>query len=862
MMTRLKLFTRLFIWFSVRYLRKHRGRALTVLLGIALGASVFTSVRLSVHASLTTFSRSMDLISGYADWVVAQPGGRVPETLVAKLIELPSIRSASPVLTAYVRPSRQDQNPFLLIGIDPVLDRPLRGWRVNAQDGQDIGMWLRLLTEPGTLVMAEPLAAHLGVSSEDRLALEYVNRKQAFIVLGTLEPEGIASFEGGRIGITDIATFQEFTGIYGKVDRIDLLLEPFTSEHDLDRIRALLPAGIQLKPPSESKESGRRLIQAYQLNLSILSFVSLFVGMFLVYSLVALNAASRRREIAILVAVGASPRTIFLLFLFEGALFGIIGWMVAIPITTLLVKYMLHGVSQTISTLFVRVQLESIVLSGWEILISFLVTAAVSVLAAFQPAREAMRVPPKEAMSVSSDRKTYQKTSAMQFKTGILFVLIALPLSKMPGLAGFPLPGYLAILLIVVGFSLMAPWALHHTGGRVSSIFRRIAGEPAFLASRYVRDSGTRTAISVGALITAVALFASLVVMIYSFRQTVALWVTQSIKGDLFIRPKMADFNQYRDTFSPTLVDALEHLETKVDIETSRRFYLLYGKDPYQFETMDFEVFFRHGDFLYVQGNPKTVRLKLLSGKGLVVSEVFASKTGLSVGDRFRATIQSKTWDLPIVGIIRDYRTDGGVVFYSIHHFMNQSQDKGINGARFFFRNPPEDLNRAVARLTREIIEVGEDSVEFYSGNALRKDILKVFDETFAVTTVLLLIALVVAALGIATTLTVLVLERSRQLNTLFAVGASFRQIRAMIFWEAALMIVAGEIAGLICGFFLSYLLVFVINKESFGWTFHYGVNWAVLSLSLPLIFVTALLSALPATQMVFREPPATVLKQ
>ena len=119
-----------------------------------------------------------------------------------------------------------------------------------------------------------------------------------------------------------------------------------------------------------------------------------------------------------------------------------------------------------------------------------------------------------------------------------------------------------------------------------------------------------------------------------------------------------------------------------------------------------------------------------------------------------------------------------------------------------------------------------------------------------------------VAALGIATTLTVLVLERSRQLNTLFAVGASFRQIRSMIFWEAVLMIVAGEIGGLICGFFLSYLLVFVINKESFGWTFHYGVNWVVLSFSLPLIFVIALLSALPAAQMVFREPPATVLRQ
>ena len=90
--------------------------------------------------------------------------------------------------------------------------------------------------------------------------------------------------------------------------------------------------------PSAAKESGRSLIRAYQLNLSILSFASLFVGMFLVYSLVALNAASRRHELAILRASGASPYLLFMVFLAEGALFGVIGWLTALPISTLLVK--------------------------------------------------------------------------------------------------------------------------------------------------------------------------------------------------------------------------------------------------------------------------------------------------------------------------------------------------------------------------------------------------------------------------------------------------------------------------------------------------------------------------------------------
>jgi putative ABC transport system permease protein len=65
-----------------------------------------------------------------------------------------------------------------------------------------------------------------------------------------------------------------------------------------------------------------------------------------------------------------------------------------------------------------------------------------------------------------------------------------------------------------------------------------------------------------------------------------------------------------------------------------------------------------------------------------------------------------------------------------------------------------------------------------------------------------------------------------------------------------------------ICGFILSYLLIFVVNRQSFGWTFLYGVDWASLGLSIPLIITTALAAALPAVKMVFRMPPATLLQE
>jgi putative ABC transport system permease protein len=244
-----------------------------------------------------------------------------------------------------------------------------------------------------------------------------------------------------------------------------------------------------------------------------------------------------------------------------------------------------------------------------------------------------------------------------------------------------------------------------------------------------------------------------------------------------------------------------------------------------------------------------------------VVSEVFCSQTGLGIGDTYRARIATADVRLPIIGVIRDYRTNGGVVFYDHGAFADRYFDPGWSDARLFFRNPSDDPQSALANLRAEVYRRCGDNLDMVDGKELRRLVLQIFDETFAITTVLLLIALVIAALGITTTLAVQVLERSRQLNTLLAVGASYGQIRSMVFWEAGMLVVAGEVAGLLCGFILSYILIYVINIQSFGWSFMYAVNWQSLVLSLPLIIVTAMLAAIPAMRLIFSQPPTILLR-
>ena len=864
---KLVFFLKLFTWFSLRNMRRQKIRTLIVLLGIALGAAVFSSVRLSIRATIDSFSQSMDRIAGYSEMVLSRPGGRVPDYIIANLIRHPDVAAVTALMTTYVKPNNDQEDPFLLIGLDPILDRRFRSWEVRSLRNSNSDGWLSLISEPQTVLISDVLARKFDLTTGDEITIEHPRKSSVFKVVGVLEVDGMAMAEGGYVAITDIASFQEFTGLHGLVDRIDLIFSPATArlsyENIQQRLVKVLPEDIRFSLPSETKETGQAMMRSYHLNLSVLSFASLFVGMFLVYSLVALNAASRRRELAVLRSTGASPQLLFGLFIFEGLFLGVIGWIVSLPVGNIFVKHLLNGISRTISTLFVKVHVDTLLLDEWEILASLGVTLFVSLLASFQPAWEAMQVSPREAFTTVGKPGTSKLTAKQLAGFAVIMIFLSWPISKLPAAGNIPIAGYMAILILFCGFALLSPYGLQKTGQFLSPFLRRFGGVSAYLAGRYMRDSSTRTAVSVGALITAVALFVALVVMISSFRRTVELWVNQTVSGDLFVTTKLGATNRFRDPLPPGVMTGLKELSAPVDLVPSRRFVLTHGNNfDYELDTMDLGVFLQHGQFVWVEGDSDRIHSRLLSGEGVIVSEVFANRTGLRVGENYNAQILNHQLLLPILGIVRDYRTSGGVVFYHLPAFQKRFFDPGWSGVRLFFNQRSNKHEYDLLKLRAEIIQRCGSYIDMVDGKDLRNAVLRIFDETFAVTTVLLLIALIIAALGITTTLAVQILERTRQLNTIFAIGADQKQIRAMIFWEATLLVLAGEIAGLICGFILSYMLVYVINVQSFGWSFIYQISWGTLGLSLPLIIATAIMAALPAIKLVFIDSPATLLRE
>ncbi|MDX2417909.1 MAG: FtsX-like permease family protein [Xanthomonadales bacterium] len=853
---RLSNLYRLWVCINLRYFKRDYKRCLIVLLGIVLGAALFTGVRLATEASRESFSTGMDSFAGTADAVVTATAGPVDDRLVAALLKLPEVAAATPVLSVVVKVEGHDE-ALRIIGIAPLLDRDFRDFpklRESPQDQDEEQLWKRLITEPYSLALSRRAGKSFGATAEDTLTLVHVSGRTNCIVAAVLQAEGLALVDGGMVAVADIATVQELAGRQGLLDRIDLRFsENVSRDESVAAIAKVLPEGVRLANPGDAAESGRAMILAYELNLTVLSFVSLFGGMFLVYGMVALNGATRRFDTAVLRSLGASRRTIFMLFLAEGGLLGLLGWIIAVPLAMGLTGRLTELVSGTIDSLFVRLAVPSVTLNPLELGASLAVTMSVALLAAAQPAREAMRVSAKEALYMTEERATTRTPALQAAVIGGLLVLLCRPLSLLPTIAGFPLPGYLGIFMLFCGFSLTAPLLLRFSGSYIAPWISRVGGIPALLAGRTLRDAGIRTAVSVGALITTSALFVALVIMTHSFRQTFTVWVDETVTGDLFLQPINADYNKYRDPMPSEFVERFQRRFPEADMLPYQRYYINFGDVSLQLETFDTDMFLKHSRFLFMKGDPETALAAMREGRGVIASETFANKTGLDVGDTFTVMVRGVTVSLPIQAVVRSYRTRGSVVYLSQPYFKTLSGINEIGGIRVFFPEPNRVKQAEAARSWVFLETQYGDRLQVTVGDTLRSEIIRIFDDTFSVTTVLLVIALIVAGLGIAATLAVLVLERRREISVLAAVGASNGQITGMIIWESLFLAAVGLVAGITCGFVLAEMLIFVINKQSYGWTFVYSVPWWRVLSVVPLVVIAAPAAALPAVRLALR---------
>ena len=841
----------LFYRLLVRPLFKEPVRGLLTVLAVALGVAVVLAMDLAGTAATGSFRSSMETLAGDNNLEVVSAGG-IPESVVATLVSLPFPIRVSPRIEDFAMLSEKKQS-LPLIGLDLLAES--NAYADRAAEGEPLAgsqNYLEHLGENNSVW----LGASVGYRPGDSVELLINDQAKKYIVRGVYP-----DLQGNESAIImDIAAAQHALMRYGHVDRILLKTPPSaTLEEWQQRLRVVLPPGVAVRLQGAGTNENRRMLAAFRWNLRLLSYISLIVGAFLIYNTISVSVVRRRPEIGILRALGASRKAVLSAFVGEAAIFGLAGALIGLPLGRVMASGAVRLMGATVDALYVSSRPAAIELSFSSVLLAFAMGVSVAVASAYSPAREASLVSPVEAMARGRSEfdARVNKSRHLWFALGL--GLAAAASARAPALAGKPVFGYLAAILLISASALAMPAFVHWITSCSSKLLGKVLGVEALLASRSLGASLGRTSVLVGALSTAIAMMAAVGIMVGSFRQTVVLWMNDELPADLYLRPAGSRSVDRHPTLSLELAEKISSLPGVAGVDRLRAYEVSFDGLPATLASVDLRVLrtYRHSGFF--SGRPaEQVLARLRDSDNVIVSEPFAYKHHLEPGDHIALLLGGKRTDFRIADVYYDYSSERGNIIMDRNTLLRYLPDPAPSNLAIYvapdtrLETVRDEINKATSGY----------QVAMFSNRDLRKEAIRVFDRTFAITYALEAVALVVAVMGVAGALLALVIDRRRELGLLRFMGASARQIRKLILVEAGLLGIVANIAGLALGFLISLVLIFVINKQSFGWTIRFHWPVAILLSAIGIVYAATILAGIYPAQVAVRLNPLEVIHE
>ncbi len=849
-MGRLKLFYRLI----VRPMWREPVRMGLTILAVAIGVAVVLAIDLAGSAAAGSFHSSMESLAGRYTLEIVATGG-VLDSIVATVATQPVPLEYSARIEGYATVV-ESKETFPLIGIDMIAEgsRYLRGGhplKAEKSEPSDEGA-IEAMEDPASIWVSSSLNKEQG----DKLDLLINDRVETRTVRGVYND----STGNENVILMDLAGADRALQRSGRVDRI-LLKIPETADQKewQKRIAALLPAGVQIRAQGTGTDENRKMLAAFRWNLRLLSYIALVVGAFLIYNTISISVVRRRAEIGIVRALGASRRDVLLAFLGEAAGIGLVGALIGLPVGRLMASGAVKLMGATVNMLYVSSRPGTIALGASAVAIALLIGSGVSIAAALGPAREAMQVAPVDAMARGRRECLSRINKRRDLVVAVLLAGAAALLSRLPAVGGKPVFGYVAAILLIAAAAYAMPPMVHFVVATATGLLRRLLGVAGLMASRSLAASLGRTSVLVGTLATSVAMMTAVGIMVGSFRQTVVSWMDHQLPADLYLRPAGDEGADRHPTMSLEWTEKIAKLPGVAAVDRLRAYEISYEGMPVTLASMDAQALGPYDKSNFFSGRPAREVLAELRGQNnILVSEPFTYKHHVKAGDSIELALRATRERFRIVDVYYDYSSERGTILMDRETLLKYLPDPAPSNVAVFVAagTKPEQVRR-------EIFDAAEGhKILVFSDRDLRSEAVRIFDRTFAITYALEAIAVLVAVMGIAGALLALVIDRRRELGLLRFLGASSGQVRRLILVEAGLLGLLANFAGLVLGYFLSLILVFVINKQSFGWTIRFHWPAAVLCGALTVVYVATVLAGLYPAEVAVKLNPLEVVHE
>lgn len=597
-----------------------------------------------------------------------------------------------------------------------------------------------------------------------------------FTLSGTFGVGTSDAVAGASLIAMDEATAQQLLGQPGEYTRVRLAAEDGLSQAQLlERVTAALPAGLEAVTGTQASDEAAGEVQTslgfFTTFLLVFAGVALFVGGFLIFNTFTILVAQRSRELALLRALGASrgqvTRSVVVEALAVGLLASLVGFAAGLGVAV--------GLRSLVSSFGGTLPAGPLVITWTTLLVSLAVGTVVTMLSALLPARRASAVPPVAAM-----RAAVQAEGSLRRTSVLGAVLLVVGVAAIAvGLQGNLVVLGAGALVAFLGVGALSPLLSRPVVSALGAPFAR--GVPGRLGRLNAMRNPRRTAATATALTIGLALVSAVSVLGASAKTSVEAAVSTSVPADLIVQGVGgADV-------SPVVAERLAALP---EVAQADRIVfdggIVAGEDT-AVTVVDSRALGTTLDLDTAQGE------LVLAADQILVSRSYAEDRGLQVGQ-----------DVPVTlfrGEQRSYRLAGtyerndlvGAVLLdgSVRPDVRKElDDLVLVGAR-------EGTTAETLRTAVGAIAADQPTIEVLDGEELTAQFSGQIDTVTSVITVLLALSVLIAVLGILNTLALSVLERTRELGLLRAVGLSRRQTRRMVTVEAVVVSTFGALLGI-----------------------------------------------------------------
>lgn len=798
------------------------GRTTLSVIAIALGVALGMAIHLINRSAADEVSLAARSLFGLADLVVEGDGHGFDESLYPRIANVRGVELASPVVEVEARLVGR-RGTMKSLGIDAFRASRMQPSIALERGGSEQGFF-----DPDAVYLSAAAARELGLEAGDQLrlqvGLEPVPLRIAGVLPGTVYHEPLIVF--------DIATAQWRLDRLGRLDRVELRLEPGARPQDVQsELRSLLPTGVDVKTPGAETAEALRLSRAYRTNLTALALVALFTGAFLVYATQSLSVVRRRRELALLHALGLTAAEQLRAILLGAALLGGAGAALGIVLGVLVADFGLQVFGADLGAGYFRGVAPRLDVRAGEYLFFFLLGTGTAVAASLRPAVRAASVPASIALRAGDTSLASARGAS---GLGLALLLAAALIVLLPPLGGLPLPGYFSIALILLG----AVFGTSAVTRRIFNILPVGGSAPRRVAVAHLRGTAPQATVSIAAVLVSFSLMVAMAIMVTSFRLSLDRWLEKILPADLYVRVGYTGQSAWLD---PGTIERLHGIPGVERLETNRfaEVLLTPGRAPVTLIARPISVA-DAGEVLWLESTVEAPVAE--SATPAWLSESAADLHGLEPGSSFELALGDRAAQFVVQGIWRDYERQNGAIVIDRDGYVRLSGDARANTV-WMWLEPDASLEQVVAETRKRLPRDAEYDLRL--PGEIRALSLRIFDRTFAVTYLLEAIAVLIGLFGISASTSAQVLARRAEFGMLRHIGFTRSQVARLLALEGAALGAIGVVTGLVVGAVVSLILIYVVNRQSFHWSMDlYFPGKLLMVLSAVLIGAAALTAA------------------